>query len=68
MEATTAFSRLESYEDSEDRASVKESFLVCSLEPFVFTHRTEPAKIVDSFSGWLDMSLSVALKEYGDRL
>ena len=67
MEAT-AFSRLESYEDSEDRESVNESFSVCSVDPFVFTHQTEASKIVDSFSRWLDVSLAVALKEYGDRL
>jgi Fic family protein len=67
MEAT-AFSRLESYEDSDDRESVNESFSVCSVEPFVFTHQTEASKIVDAFSRWLDVSLAVALKEYGDRL
>lgn len=67
MEAT-AFSRLESYEDSEDRESVNESFSVCSVEPFVFTHQTEALKIADAFSRWLDVSLAVALKDYGDRL
>ena len=64
----TAFSRLESYEDSDDRESVNESFSVCSVEPFVFTHLTEASKIVDAFDRWLDVSLAVALKEYGDRL
>jgi Fic family protein len=67
MEAT-AFSRLESYEDSEDRESVNESFSICSVEPFVFTHQTEPSKIAEALSRWLDVSLAVALKEYGDRL
>ena len=67
MEAT-AFSTLESYEDSEDRELVNESFSVCSVEPFVFTHQTEASKIEQAFSRWLDVSLAVALKEYGDRL
>ena len=67
MEAT-AFSRLESYEDSDDRKSTSESFSVCSAEPFVFTHQTEAKKVDEAFSRWLDVSLAVALKEYGDRL
>jgi len=67
MEAT-AFSRLESYEGSDDRESVDERFSVCSVEPFVFTHQTDPATIITAFSHWLDAALAVALKEYGDRL
>lgn len=67
MEAT-AFSRLESYEDSEDRESVDEKFFVCSMEPFVFTHKTNGNEIRDSFTRWLDQALAVAVKEYGDRL
>jgi hypothetical protein len=67
MEAT-AFSKLESFEASEDGGSVNERFSLCSVEPFVFTHHTETAKIADAFNRWLDASLAVALKEYGDRL
>ena len=67
MEAT-AFSRLESYEDSEDRKSVDERFFVCSIEPFVFTHQTDADEIKDAFNRWLDQALAVAVKEYGDRL
>jgi hypothetical protein len=67
MEATS-FSRLESYEDSEDRESVDEKFFLCSMEPFVFTHRTNVAEIKDAFGRWLDQALAVAIKEHGDRL
>ncbi len=67
MEAT-AFSRLESYEHSEDRESVDEKFFVCSMEPFVFTHQTDANEIRDAFAHWLDQALAVAVKEYGDRL
>jgi Fic family protein len=67
MEAT-AFSKLESYEDSEDRESVSERFSLCSVEPFVFTHKTKVDEIADAFSKWLDAALAVAIKEYGDRL
>jgi len=67
MEAT-AFSKLESFEGSEDRESVSERFSLCSVEPFVFTHRTKVNEIEDAFSRWLDAALAVAVKEYGDRL
>ena len=67
MEAT-AFSKLESYEDSESRESVSERFSLCSVEPFVFTHNTKVIDIADAFSTWLDRALAVAIKEYGDRL
>jgi Fic family protein len=67
MEAT-AFSKLESYEGSEDRESVGESFIVCSLEPFVFAHNTRAEEITDAFNRWLDSALAIAVKEYGDRL
>jgi prophage maintenance system killer protein len=67
MEAT-AFSKLESYEGSEDRESVSESFSLCSVEPFVFTYKTRVSEIEDAFTRWLDQALAVAVKEYGDRL
>jgi Fic family protein len=67
MEAT-AFSRLESFEDSDDREYASQDFFVCSLEPFVFTYKTNEHDIVDAFSRWLDAAMAVAFKEYGDRL
>lgn len=67
MEAT-AFARLESFEDSEDRQSVSENFFVCSNEPLVFTYKTDVGDIEAAFSRWLDSALAVAVKEYGDRL
>jgi hypothetical protein len=67
MEAT-AFSKLESYENSDDRESVTESFFLCSVEPFVFTHQTKPQDIAGAFDRWLDVALAVGLKEFADRL
>jgi hypothetical protein len=67
MEAT-AFSKLESYEDSDDRESVTENFFLCSVEPFVFTHQTRFQDIASAFDRWLDAALAVGLKEFGDRL
>ena len=67
MEAT-AFSKLASYEDSDDREFVSERFSLCSVEPFVFTHTTKVSEISDAFGKWLDATLAVAVKEYADRL
>lgn len=67
MEAT-AFSRLESYEDSDDREFASQDFFVCSLEPFVFTYKTSEGQIIEAFARWLDAAVAVAFKEYGDRL
>lgn len=67
MEAT-AFSKLVSYEDPDDWESVSERFSLCSVEPFVFTHKTKVNEIEDAFGRWLDQALAVAVKEYGDRL
>ena len=67
MEAT-AFAQLESFEESEDRKSVRQDFFLCSLEPFVFTYQTSKVEIQDAFGRWLDAAFAVAIKEYGDRL
>jgi hypothetical protein len=67
MEAT-AFARLESYEDSEDRQYAAQDFFLCSVEPFVFTYKTNEVEITDAFARWLDAAVAVAIKEYGDRL
>jgi hypothetical protein len=67
MEAT-AFARLQSFEDSEDREYASQDFFLCSLEPFVFTYKTSEQDVAESFARWLDAALAVAFKEYGDRL
>jgi hypothetical protein len=67
MEAT-AFARLESFEESDDREHATQEFFVCALEPFVFTHKTAEGEIADTFDRWLDSALAVAIKDYGDRL
>lgn len=67
MEAT-AFARLESFEDSDERQLISQDFALCSPEPFVFTYETKPGAVADTFSRWLDTALAVALKEFGDRL
>jgi hypothetical protein len=67
MEAT-CFARLESYEDPDEREYASLDFFVCSLEPFVFSYKTNIQEIGDAFMRWLDAALAVAIKEYGDRL
>ena len=67
MEAT-AFSRLLSYEDSDDRDAASERFSVCSVEPFVFANTSKVEELEPIFKSWLDASLAVAIKDYGDLL
>ena len=67
MEAT-AFAKLESFEESDDREHVSQEFFHCSLEPFVFTYQTEEKEIEAAFENWLDAAVAVAIKEFGDRL
>jgi fido (protein-threonine AMPylation protein) len=68
MEATS-FAELESFDQSsEDRDRFGESFRACSVEPFVFTYLTKAKDVGDSFLRWLDASIAVAFKEFGERL
>jgi Fic family protein len=67
MEAT-AFAQLESLDDSEENENFAENFRPCSVEPFAFTYKTNPLEIEKAFSGWLDASLAIAFKEFGERL
>lgn len=67
MEAT-AFARLESFEESDERHLISQDFSLCSPEPFVFTFETQPTGIAEPFARWLDTALAVAVKEFGDRL
>lgn len=64
----TAFARLESFEESDDRESVADDFTSCALEPFVITWKTKELDAEESFDQWLDTALAVAIKEFGDRL
>ena len=64
----TAFARLESYEESDDRQSVSDDFSPCSMDPFVITGKTTELDVSTSFDRWLDAALAVALKTFGDRL
>ncbi len=66
MEAT-AFAHLESAEAAGEEETVTQDFFLCSVEPFVFTYKTEEHEIEESFSRWLDAAIAVAFKEYGDR-
>jgi hypothetical protein len=67
MEAT-AFAKLQFNHDPEESDSAGELFVRCSIEPFAFTYLTQVKDVESAFSGWLDASLAVGLKEYGDRL
>ncbi|MEE9395308.1 MAG: Fic family protein [Planctomycetota bacterium] len=63
----TAFSKIEYYED-EDSRSASRDFVPCSVEPFILTWKTKVADVEDSFDRWLDTSIAISIKEYGDRI
>jgi hypothetical protein len=67
MEAT-AFAKLQFDDDPEDKESAGGVFFPCSIEPFAFTYMTDINDVGSAFSSWLDASLAVGLKEFGDRL
>ena len=64
----TAFARLESYEDSDDRKSVAEDFSACVLEPFVIAWQSNEEDLAEAYEKWLDAGIAVAVKDFGDRL
>ena len=67
MEAT-AFAKLQFDDDPDEIGAVPETFLPCSVEPFAFTYLTNIKDVEAAFHSWLDASLAVGLKEFGDRL
>ncbi|HZB89502.1 MAG TPA: Fic family protein [Terracidiphilus sp.] len=66
MEAT-AFATIQSNEEN-DEGRGESAFIPCSFEPFAFTWKTSLSEIQTLFTTWLDTSLAVGLKEFGDRL
>ena len=67
MEAI-AFAHLESYAEAEDRELPTRQFAPCSVDPFVFTYRTEEEDIAALFRQWLDAAMAAALKQFADLL
>jgi Fic family protein len=67
MEAT-AFAKFEFLGDSSGSAAALEDFEVCSLEPFIFTYKTNADDVKKSFRRWVDSAFAIALKGYGNRL
>ena len=64
----TSFARLESFEETNDREAASREFFACALDPFVITWRTKESDIASAYDKWLDASIAVAIKEFGDRL
>ena len=64
----TSFARLESFEDANDREVASHDLFACALEPFVITWKTKEGDIASAYDKWLDASIAVAIKEFGDRL
>ncbi len=64
----TAFAHLEFFDDEEDRNPASEKYFPCSLEPFVITWNTSEEDVLGAYRRWLDASLAIAVKEWGDQL
>jgi Fic family protein len=69
----TAFILLETFDEAEgvgeDRGErVGQNRIPACIEPFVITWTTEAAKVEAAFLRWLDRSVAIALKEWGDRI
>ena len=64
----TSFARLESFEETNDREAASREFFACALEPFVITWKTKEGDVAPAYDKWLDASVAVAIKEFGDRL
>jgi Fic family protein len=72
MEAT-AFLLLETFDEAEEDVLIRgervgSDVIPSCLEPFVITWTTESEKVEAAFLRWLDHSLAIALKEWGDKL
>jgi Fic family protein len=74
MEAT-AFLLLETFDEAEEEEDVLirgermgSDVIPSCLEPFVITWTTEAGKVEAAFLRWLDQSLAIAIKEWGDKL
>lgn len=70
---TTAFLLLETFDEAEEDVLIRgervgSDVIPSCLEPFVITWTTEPQKVEAAFLGWLDRSLAIAIKEWGDKL
>jgi hypothetical protein len=67
MEAT-AFATIEYYDSPKAKELNATKAFDCSLEPFVLTWSTSEAAIISTYGKWLDATLAIAIKEWGDRV
>jgi len=69
----TAFLLLETFDEAEEETSIRgervgSDVIPSCVEPFVVTWTTETEKVEAAFLRWLDQSLAMAIKEWGDKL
>ena len=69
---TSSFAQIETYDEAEvnryDAERVGQKTISTSVEPFAVTWNTSAETVRPAFSRWLDASIAIALKEWGDRL
>jgi fido (protein-threonine AMPylation protein) len=64
----TAFASIEYYEDENDKEPTQTKSFECSLEPFVIAWNTTESDVLATYGKWLDTTLAIAIKEWGDRI
>jgi Fic family protein len=69
----TSFVLLETFDEAEEEASIHgervgSDVIPSCVEPFVITWTTEAPRVEPAFREWLDKSVAIAIKEWGDKL
>jgi Fic family protein len=69
----TSFLLLETFDEAEEDILIRgervgSDVIPSCLEPFVITWNTVPEKVEPAFNRWLDQSLAIAMKEWGDKI
>jgi Fic family protein len=69
----TSFVLLETFDEAEEENLIRgervgSDVIPSCVEPFVITWTTEAPKVEPAFREWLDRSVAIAIKEWGDKL
>jgi Fic family protein len=64
----TAFALLESHETEARHKALAQKYVSCTVEPFVITWNMQESQVMAAFRRWLDTTLAIAIREFGDRL
>ena len=66
--AATAFAEIDYHKEELGQWKPSELFKDCTVNPFTFTWEDSPEKVSPRFTKWIEESLSIALKYWGEYL